>query len=113
IPILARPRNDAVPALRTGGATFFSGGVDSFYSLLKHQRGAGGLPPLTHIIFMRGIETRLDLSKGVDESEAWIQEIAAVAGIKCITGASNIRTSLQGPESNLHWERHYHGSALA
>lgn len=113
VPISATPRIGNAPAQRTGGATFFSGGVDSFYSLLKHRHGAGGLSPLTHIIFMRGIETRLELSKGVDEAEAWVQEIAAATGVKCITGASNIRTSLQGPETNLHWEQHYHGSALA
>jgi hypothetical protein len=97
-----------------GAATFFSGGVDSFYSLLKHRCGAGTLQqPLTHIVYMRGVETRLEYGAGVDETMVWVQRIAAATGVEAIIGESNIRTSLQGTERNLHWERHYHGSALA
>ena len=97
-----------------GAATYFSGGVDSFYSLLKHRGGHGGLPVrLTHVIFMRGVETRLELTRGVEDTERWIRDVAAHAGVTPIIGESNFRTVLQGPEENLHWERHYHGSALA
>lgn len=95
-------------------ATFFSGGVDSFYSLLKHKRGLGTLPaPLTHIIFMRGIETSLQESQEVEATEHWVREVAAQSGVQCIAGVSNLRTCLQGPATYIHWERHYHGSALA
>ena len=95
-------------------ATFFSGGVDSFYTLLKNRHGHGTLPaPLTHIIYMRGVETRLELMRDVSGTEAWIREIAAAAGVEPIVGESDFRTSLQGPEEYIHWERHYHGSALA
>jgi hypothetical protein len=95
-------------------ATFFSGGVDSFYSLLKHRRSPGTLPrPLTHLLYMRGVETRLEQSDGIEETTAWVRKIAQATGVEAIIGESNIRTSLQGPERNLHWERHYHGSALA
>jgi hypothetical protein len=98
----------------SGAATFFSGGVDSFYSLLKYRKGAAELPtPLSHIVFMKGIESRLEFKEHARESETWVQEVAAAAGVECIVGEGDIRTSLQGPEDNLHWERHYHGSALA
>jgi hypothetical protein len=101
-------------AVQNRAATFFSGGVDSFYSLLKNRRGAGTLPAsVTHVIFMRGVESRLECTKGVEASEAWVREVTAATGVQCIIGESNIRTSLQGSEENLHWERHYHGSALA
>jgi hypothetical protein len=104
-------RSDA-PAPRA--ATFFSGGVDSFYSLLKHRHGFGTLPvPLTHVLFMGGVETRLERTKGQDASQRWVEAVAGAVGVESIFGLSNIRTSLQGPETNLHWERHYHGSALA
>ena len=97
-----------------GAATFFSGGVDSFYSLLKHRKGGGTLPvPLSHLIFMKGIETRLELSRGIQETESWVRDVATEVGVECIVGESNVRTSLQGTEENLDWERHYHGSALA
>jgi hypothetical protein len=94
--------------------TFFSGGVDSFYTFLKHDRGHGTLPaPMTHVIFMRGTETRLERLRGVDETEQAVREIAARVGATIIVGESNIRSVLQGPENSLSWERHYYGSALA
>lgn len=90
-------------------ATFFSGGVDSFYTLLKYQHGQEVLPaPLTHIIFMRGVENKLAQSRGVDESQRLVEEIAAETGVECIVGETNIRS-----EFHLHWERYYHGSGLA
>jgi hypothetical protein len=95
-------------------ATFLSGGVDSFYSLLKHHGRHGGLPvPLTHAIFMRGVETRLESIRGVESTETWVREIAARTCGSAIIGETNFRTVLQGPRDNLHWEHHYHGSALA
>lgn len=95
-------------------ATFFSGGVDSFYSLLKHRHGAdAATSPLTHVIFLRGVESRLELSQGVEASQSRAREIAAATKVQCITGQTNIRSALQGSEANLHWERRYHGSALA
>jgi hypothetical protein len=119
-PHLARIDIDVSPARRAsaamdarGAATYFSGGVDSFYTLLKHRGGHGSLPvPLSHVIFMRGVETRLEDIKGVEETERWIREVAAHAGVAPILGETNFRTALQGPEENLHWEAHYHGSAL-
>jgi hypothetical protein len=114
IEIITQPSAVLLGPAHDGAATFFSGGVDSFYSLLKHRRGAGTLQqPLTHIVYMRGVETRLEDSAGVDETTASVQRIAEATGVKAIIGESNIRTSLQGKERNLHYERNYSGSALA
>jgi hypothetical protein len=89
-------------------AAFFSGGVDSFYTLLKY-RGRETLPmPLSHIIYMRGVERRLDQARGMEESERRAREIAERAGVECVAGISNIRTQFP-----LHWERYYFGSGLA
>jgi hypothetical protein len=102
------------PPAQVRAATFFSGGVDSFYSLLKHRRGAGGLPaPLTHVIFMRGIESRLHWAEGVKASEARVREIASATAVDTIVGESNIRTVLQRNAAFLGWETCYLGSALA
>ena len=62
---------------------------------------------------MRGVETRLENIDGVDETESWVRRIADAVDVKAIIGETNIRTSLQGSEENLNWERNYHGSALA
>jgi len=112
-PLQLTPRpDDGTPPARA--LTFFSGGVDSFYSLLKHRHGLGTLPaPMTHLVFMQGVEARLELTRDDDQSVRWIREIASATGVTPIFGRTNIRTALQGPETNLHWERHYHGSALA
>lgn len=112
--VQSTPDTPGTGALTGRAATFFSGGVDSFYSLLKHTRGASTLPiPLTHVVFMRGVEIKLDRAKGVDESEKWIREIAASVGVGVVVGETSIRSVLQGSEESIHWERHYHGSALS
>ena len=67
-------------------ATFFSGGVDSFYTLLKHRREHLLPAPLTHVIFMRGIEKPLDFARGVEASEDAAEAIATTAGVRCISG---------------------------
>ena len=89
-------------------ATFFSGGVDSFYTLLKHRREHLLPAPLTHVIFMRGIEKPLDFARGVEASQARAEAIATTAGVRCISGESNIRSYFD-PD----WLHHYCGSALA
>lgn len=95
-------------------ATFFSAGVDSFYTLLKHRAGAGLLPaPLTHLIFVRGVENKLHSAVGVEMSERWVREIAAATGVEAIVGETNVRKMMQGKEAAPQWERYYLGSALA
>jgi hypothetical protein len=96
------------PASVPRAATFFSGGVDSFYTLLRHRR-LNALPaPLTHIVFMRGIEKPLDFAKGVEESQQRAEAIAARTGVQCIAGETNLRTYFDPP-----WLTHYSGSGLA
>ena len=109
VPIETEPRPEA-PAPPSGrAATFFSGGVDSFYTLLKRLRSETALPvPLTHLVFMRGIETRLERSRGVDASLRRVEEVARAAGVECLTGTSTLRTF-----TRLHWEDYYFGAGLA
>jgi hypothetical protein len=108
--IQATPRAGAdATAPGTRAATFFSGGVDSFYTLLKYRGGREALPvPLTHIVFMRGLEKPLDFLRGVEASQQLVQTIAAEAGVRCIVGESNLRTYFDADWLNL-----YCGSGLA
>jgi len=106
--ISANSSIDAIRPRKQRAAAFFSGGVDSFYTLLK-RCGPDPLPaPLTHMIFMHGIEQRLADSDGVDRSQLRAEQIAKAVGIECITGKTNLRTVFP-----LHWQRFYVGSALA
>ena len=105
----ARPRTAQRPRRRS--ATFFSGGVDSFYTLLKYRHGERLPSPLTHFVFMRGMAFPLDEAAEVEEGERAVTAVAERLGIDVIAGATNLRTVF--PEPFLLWERHFFGSALA
>ncbi len=112
IPIETTATSFASESLAPRAATFFSAGVDSFYTLLKHRAGFGSSAiSLTHLLYIRGVERRLEWTKGVNETERLIRDVAAAAGVETIVGETNVRTDLQGP--HLAWGRHYNGSALA
>lgn len=87
--------------------SFFSGGVDSFYTLLKYQHIDYGLN-LERIIYLRGVETNLSKIGNTDGSEAAVRAVAAEYGINVISGETNLRNV-----GRLHWEKYYHGHALA
>lgn len=108
IPIYTEPR-DKDPSSGSGGATFFSGGVNSFYTLQKHLSIASETQtPLTHLISMRGIENRVTTSSSVFSSEEWIRKVASDTGMNAIFGHTNIRNHVVS-----HWENYDRGSALA
>lgn len=107
-PIVATPRIEPRQPMASRAASFFSGGVDSFYTLLKRKNHDPLSAPLTHIIFMHGVEQRLDESAGTDQSQQHAEQVAARIGIECVAGKTNLRTIFP-----LHWERYYVGSALA
>jgi hypothetical protein len=114
IDIRCTPDDSASEPRPPRAATFFSGGVDSFYTLLKHRHGQASTPvPLTHLAFVEGVEQNLDDTTGAEASRAWVQEVARASGVQCITGATNLRSTLQRGLGGINWEKHYHGSALA
>lgn len=108
VPIHATSRIEPLKPKAPRAGTFFSGGVDSFYTLLK-RLGPDQLPaPLTHLIFMHGVEQKLDIGEGVDSSQQRAEKIASMTGVECIVGETNLRTVFP-----LHWERYYVGTALS
>ncbi|HLG06376.1 MAG TPA: hypothetical protein VI383_09525 [Gemmatimonadales bacterium] len=73
--------------------SFFSCGVDSFYTCLSNQQNPKpGFPPLTHALFMRGLETELEQDRGVAESAALARHAARALGLELIEGESNLRS---------------------
>jgi len=71
-------------------AAFFSAGVDAFYVVLKHRRGEGdGAAPLTHLVYMKGLEAPLSKIRGGKESR--IAAIAEGLGLPVIMGRTNLR----------------------
>lgn len=101
-PTEARPQGERA-------ATCLSGGVDSLYTLLKYRDRHEALPaPLTHALFMRGLEKPLDFMRGVEEAQALVQKVADAAGVRLIVGESNLRAHFDAD-----WLHAYCGSALA
>lgn len=94
-----------MPASR-GVACFFSGGIDSFYSALKH------LDELEALIFIRGFDTRLDKLKGsaLEEQTADVRQAAKELGVRLVEVTTNARSDFA--DASLHWEL-YHGGLIA
>ena len=87
-----------------GVGLFFSGGVDSFYSLLKRNE------EITSLIFVHGFDIRLDDDSLYAQTAQTIQRIAAQFKKSLVLVRTNLRSF-----SDLYtdWGQHYHGAALA
>ncbi len=76
----------AAPNYRIG--TFFSGGVDSFYTLLKKQE------EITDIIFIHGLDIQLEYKEYREKISKSVHEVAAHFGKNLIEIETNLRDFL-------------------
>ena len=88
-------------------ASFFSGGVDSFYTFLKHKNDA--TDPVTHLILVNGYDIDPRNKKLWLQTRNTIREVAKVERVNLVEVKSNIR-SLVDPI--LAWD-YAHGGCLA
>jgi len=91
---------------------FFSGGVDSFYSVLKNQDLSSrysDIKAITHLITVQGFDIKLDDSIFFDEVKKHILSIADSIGTKAVFIRTNAREFSKGI---VNWE-FYHGAVLA
>lgn len=112
-PALARAKVFA-PALAPeptgqGIGLFFSGGVDSYHSLLRNIEEEGKGPDgITHLIFGFGIDTRYGYDEGyVRRTSAMVRDVAQTTGKQPIILETNLRADFGANGWML-----YHGSAL-
>jgi hypothetical protein len=84
-------------------ACFFSGGVDSFYTLLKHR------DEITRIIMVHGFDLQLDHTALREKVSASLREVAAELGVGLIEVETNVRSLA---DRYFPW-KFYHGSMLA
>lgn len=82
---------------------FFTGGVDSFHTFMKHQR------EITDLIYVHGFDLDLDDHSRREAIGAMGRSIAAQTGVRFIEIESDARTLLK---NFGHWGRHGHGFAL-
>ena len=86
-----------------GVGAFFSGGVDSFYTLLKHQK------VVKNIIFVIGFDIRPDDHVLREKASLAIQQVADDLDLSLIEVETNVR---QFSDQYTTWPM-YHGAALA
>jgi hypothetical protein len=97
-----------------GVACCFTGGVDSWYSLLKHE------DRITHLLLVRGFDIGLDNDVLWNETRAKIASVAARMGKKLITCETNLRVLADKRRAKWgkrhdgdFWGECLHGAALA
>jgi len=89
---------------RRGHLQCFTGGVDSFFSLLTQPS------PPTHLLFVHGFDVALDDAERRAAVSATVREVAAERGVAAIELATNLHA--HPAFSSASWE-HTHGAALA
>jgi len=110
IQIEAEPDSAADEAGRTV-ASFFSGGVDSFHTVLKHtSAGVCSERRVSHLIFARGFDIDLYDDALYELVLRRIRESASDLGCSLVVCSTNIRNVL--PDEIVGWQM-YHGAAMA
>lgn len=92
------------PAEDGGVGCFFSGGVDSFYSVLTERER------LTHLVFVHGFDIKIDDEDLAGRVRTELRAAADELGLPLLEVRTNVR-SLADPVGLL-WDLHYHGAAL-
>ncbi len=80
---------DKEPSASKKRGVFFSAGVDSWYVVLRDGAGEGGSRPVTHLVYIRGVEA--PLSRIGDGKEQQVRSIAEKLGLPLVTGRTNLR----------------------
>jgi hypothetical protein len=110
VPVAATTSDATVSDARGTSASFFSGGVDSFYTCLKHagEPGSALAPRLTHLVHMEGVEKPVEESVDARSLRDDIRRIAEHYGLDVVFGRTNLRSVFP-----LSWSMYYHGAGLA
>lgn len=106
-PVSLRPDQAITPPQRSGKGrtgTLFTGGVDSFYTLLKHRS------EITDLIYVHGYDVKLDDTERRETVSRMLRHVAAQAGINVIEIETN---AIRFFRDFGHWGRQTHGLAVA
>lgn len=107
VPVDVAAREGADVGRASGVGCFFSGGVDSFYTLLKHRE------EVTHLIFVHGFDVFITEQTRREQGSRTAREVARELGKSLIEVETNLRTLFSMASNRLvHWEK-YHGAVLA
>jgi len=74
-----------------GAVTFFTGGVDSFYTLLNHRPGGTGVTPtITDLLFFHGFDSPLARRDLSENHAATVRAVAEETGLRALIASSNV-----------------------
>jgi hypothetical protein len=108
VEVEARPRSDSSAAPAVGCATFFSGGVDSFYTVLGSLDGTIREPRLTHLLYVRGFGLALEQGRDLDLTQQALEDVARALDLELVPVSTNLTSRFP-----TKWDAHYHGAAMA
>ena len=74
-------------------AAFFSGGVDSFYMVLKNREARSEAPPIGRLISMWGFDIPIEAAGEFVRLRARLVAAAGELGMKFLDVATNLRTT--------------------
>lgn len=100
--LLGDPGPPAPPGT-AGTALFFSGGIDSFYTLVRH-------PDIDTLVFICGFDVRLPNRQAWEALCAAWRGVADARGLRFVALATNLRSHRE--LGRMRWAR-YHGAVLA
>jgi hypothetical protein len=103
VPLRIETARSSPPAPGRLVASFFSGGVDSFYTLLKHRDEIG------KIILVHGFDLRLEDMALRAKVSTSLREVAEQLGVRLVEVETNVRSLA---DRYFPW-KFYHGSMLA
>lgn len=83
---------------------FFSGGVDSFYTLQQHR------DVVSHLIFVHGFDIPLRFTRERERVAGLVRDLAETQELSLIEVETNLR---QFGQPHVSWQRAYYGAALA
>lgn len=111
VPVRARPARKALwPRTRRRAACFFSQGVDSYYTLLKHKENPQpGESSITHLLFVERFDVPLNNETLMQEIEKNLGLVAETTDARMLRIQTNLR---QFTHRIVNWEW-YHGAAMA
>jgi hypothetical protein len=108
VDIQARARSQGHRSPASGCATFFSGGVDSFYTALGCLDGTIQGPPLSHLLYIRAFGLPVEQGKDVVHTQSGMEAIGRELGLELVPVTTDLTSRFP-----LKWDAHYHGAALA
>ena len=103
--ITARGASAQAVKTRDRVGSFFSGGADSLYTLLKH------FDEVTDLILVIGMDIPMSDTKQADVTEVAAREVADKFGKNLVVVRTNLRASFE--RASLDWGSQAHGSVMA